>query len=391
MKKTEDLKKYYNRHNMIIFLSVFFACSGACIFTPKLLMPKPRVDLLIPEIIMENSSFNDNNVITLEGNDLNNVVGVYINGIWESGCAIVSEEEDCVQIILPSEYYREDQVLEIQVQTKINSDLFAMSNKKKFTVLSNSDIKKPKVKVIEPNSLYFNKSIIQKITLSGENFNNNSVVTINNFTMQTFYDDGTLTAFVPFSIWYKADELRLNVVQYYDGYATSIKSSPIYLQFNPYIIEANSFEEFKQQNHQFMLKYLGALRNDNYLVIFSVKDEASSAMTEEINSALRCLGMKEVILETGYQKSYIAVLDSLELIYEEIGTEVLVYDDEWNDLAIHVESANCNAGNFSIIQLDGIEYSANGTGLNIVIYDKKEGRVIDSVCFDTSGDLSLKK
>lgn len=47
-------------------------------------------------------------------------------------------------------------------------------------------------------------------------------------------------------------------------------------------------------------------------------------------------------------------------------------------------SAGYNAGPSSSIIIDGTEYSKNGRGMNFVIYDKVQMKVIDQVRFDTS-------
>lgn len=50
-------------------------------------------------------------------------------------------------------------------------------------------------------------------------------------------------------------------------------------------------------------------------------------------------------------------------------------------------SAGYDSGSTSSICLDGEEYSLDGRGLNLVVYDHYFQEVIDVVCFDTADVL----
>lgn len=383
------LKGFLNGRSIVFVLSTILICMGLFVSVPRLLMPRPIIYALTPDEVMANSDFNSDKSIILDGENFDHLVAVYINGVWEPECDVVSQTEDTLRIILPPEYYREENKLNIQVQTKINSDLFGMSNKLKFTVLPDDNIKEPVISALRPDALSLDQGIIQNIIFEGENFNKNSVVTINDSAVKTVYTNNTLTVSVPFWKYYKEDEISLRVTQYYDGYATSVKSFPLYLEVHPHLTETDNGEELLQQNQQLMAAYLKALKNDDYIVIFSVKDESSCAVTDEIVAGLSELGLKENLKEAGVRNSYIAVLNGLDLVYEAIGKDILSYDHDFNGLLLHVESANFDAGSFSVIQLQGTEYSVNERGLNIVVYSKSKGMVIDCVSFDTFGNLSL--
>lgn len=391
MKDNDMVKNFLKKRNMIVLFGISLLCASLYAVVPRIFLPKPVIYAVTPDAIMVNSNFNSNKSITLEGDKFNHLVAIYINGIWEPECNIISQMEDTIQIALPPQYYCEQNELDIQVQTKINSDLFGMSNKMKFTVLSDADIERPKITSVTPNILNLEQGIFQEITLEGENFNENSVVTIDDIAVETAYADHILTVSIPFWDYYKENEIGLNVVQYYDGYATSVKSPLLYLKVDPYITDTVDEEEALRQNQQLMTAYLRALKKDDYIVIFSVKDESSYAMTDEITAELRNLGLKENLKEAGAHNSYIAVLDGLSLIHEELGKDALNYDNTLNELSLHVESANYYAGSLSVIQIQGADYSVNGRGLNIVVYSKSAGRVIDCVSFDTFEGLSLIK
>lgn len=78
------------------------------------------------------------------------------------------------------------------------------------------------------------------------------------------------------------------------------------------------------------------------------------------------------------------------MLHEEISQDSLYYEGTLDGTTLQVISQNFNAGNFSSIRLNDTEYSLNQCGLNIVVYDKVNQQLVDSVTFDTYADLSLK-
>lgn len=134
-----------------------------------------------------------------------------------------------------------------------------------------------------------------------------------------------------------------------------------------------------EENLRFMLKYLEALENENYLVLFSVNDEAGSNFIDEIKERWKKLGFKQ---EIGYRKSFIGILNKSECVFEESSDEALVYDDFINGLHIQVKSLGFEAGCFSSIKINEVEYSKNTRGINIVVFDLRRNVVIDIITFD---------
>ena len=382
-----------NRYNKVIICSgIVLLCLALYILTPKVLMPKPIISKITPSEVMQNCFFNTDKSIMLTGENLSNIAGIYINGVWESGCNIISATDDSLLIRLPDSYYNTEGKLSIQVQTKINSDLFAKSNKQIFTVVSDDDIEIPEINAISPEILSFDGNLTQQLILQGENLTENSVITVNDKELNTFYDGTSLTASIPYSEWYLEHKLRVHVVQYFDGYPTSIISIPFYMETQSIYNSSSEDEESKVKiNHDFMLEYLSALRNEDYIVVFAAKDESSQVVTDEIVSKMNMLVLEKNLKTAGFRISYIAVLDGYSLIYEDIGTGALTYDNVELGATLHIESANFDAGNYSVIQIDGKDYSVNDCGLNIVVYDKKKGSVIDSVCFNTYSGLDFTK
>ena len=105
---------------------------------------------------------------------------------------------------------------------------------------------------------------------------------------------------------------------------------------------------------------------------------------------MKKLGLKSDLHKAGTYRSYIAIIDEHTVLHEEISQDSLYYGGTIDGTTLQVISQNFNAGNFSSIRLNDAEYSLNQCGLNIVVYDKANQQLVDSVTFDTYADLSLK-
>lgn len=343
---------------------------------PHVFMEKPYIQSVVPSEVMESTSFNADNSLTLTGDSLDYILGVYVDGVWESACTILSQEDNSIKIRLPYNYYSTAGSYSIQLQSRVNSDLTAMSNKVRFRVLSTDTIEEPEIAGTDTTTLKYTHELVTRITVTGENFDENSMVYVDNQPVTTEYEDGKLTAYLPFDIWAAKEYIMLSVVQYFDGYVTPVQSEDYWVEVEP------AFDaEAENINETLLLQYLQCLCQTDYLVVFSVRDEASVSVTQSIVDMMQKLGLKENL--TGkLRQSYIAVWDAGNILYEQIGEEALCYDAEDGEDRIHVESAGYLAGNYSVIEIDGKDYSVNSRGLNIVVYDKEKKSVVDSVCFD---------
>ena len=120
----------------------------------------------------------------------------------------------------------------------------------------------------------------------------------------------------------------------------------------------------------------------------AINDDASFSMTKELQDVLNGLGLQESLLGS-YRHSYIAVLDSGKVVYEKIDNQRLEYAVELDGMSIEVMSAGGDVGSYANIFINGIDYSQNKRGLNIVVYDKFMKKVLDSVCFDLYADYEI--
>lgn len=130
-----------------------------------------------------------------------------------------------------------------------------------------------------------------------------------------------------------------------------------------------------------VLDYLRTcMRNEDYEVFLSVKDDAAGALDDASRVVFADMGLDELAkLQRG--DSYLAVIEGGNI--EEIrdhGSEMITADG----LVYKVVSGGYDSENISSIVIAGEEYSNNSRGLNIVVYDVIADRVVSSVTFDTS-------
>lgn len=137
--------------------------------------------------------------------------------------------------------------------------------------------------------------------------------------------------------------------------------------------------------------YLNNIKN-NQIVILSVMDEGASALDPEFYKAINKLGLK-ADLKGKVRWSYIGITGKVDGItpFEVLKNEKISINYKTGDklgefqlpFDLFVESAGYSSGNTSSIIINGKEYSKKQRGINIVVYDIEQGKVIDSINFDT--------
>ena len=136
--------------------------------------------------------------------------------------------------------------------------------------------------------------------------------------------------------------------------------------------------------------YFSNIQNlQDYIVVISVKDEAST--NSKYFRAKSLLGLK---FNVGYRSSYIAIVDkSNNFVYEDSSQEKINYNYAINDTFINIQSAGFNCGSYSKIIIDGVDYSPNKRGLNIVLIRKKDFVVVEKIRCDflAGKDLFIEK
>ncbi len=138
--------------------------------------------------------------------------------------------------------------------------------------------------------------------------------------------------------------------------------------------------------------------DSGYTAIISAKDEAVSGLSDELREQLKKLGFQsDLTLENAFRHSLIGVWQDGCLVHESLSKgnknpqkDVLEYRGVLPDgIKYYVKSAGWDVGDTGSIIIDGVETSRNSRGLNIVIYDSRAGRVVDSVAFDTFSDAGI--
>ena len=129
-------------------------------------------------------------------------------------------------------------------------------------------------------------------------------------------------------------------------------------------------------------EYLRSLMGRDVTVFIAVADEATSSLTATLFDDFRELGL-QTDLRGRYRNSYYAVI-APDGVAEEITPQGTVsHEGMVGNTPYTIVSAGFQVGNYSSIVIGGVEYSKNGRGFNIVVYDNGSGQVIDSVVFDT--------
>lgn len=136
---------------------------------------------------------------------------------------------------------------------------------------------------------------------------------------------------------------------------------------------------------------------EDHTIFIAIADEGTNALTDENMELLRALGV-ETELIGAYRNSYYAVITPDGVTEEISDTTMLSCKGELADgksykvastsyTARIVNSVYSLESTCSVI-IDGREYGAGGRGLNFVVYDNVQHRVVDSSVYDTYGGIA---
>lgn len=135
--------------------------------------------------------------------------------------------------------------------------------------------------------------------------------------------------------------------------------------------------------------YLARLKAPDYTILLAVQDDGFSAINVNDIQTLNALGVKTEISEKLYRHSYYAVLSPGRDSLEEASEQELSHAGNLPDgTAYQVISRGMLTGEpLASIRIDGQEWSMNRRGMNFVVYDNVQHKVVDTVCFDTNSGL----
>jgi hypothetical protein len=148
-----------------------------------------------------------------------------------------------------------------------------------------------------------------------------------------------------------------------------------------------------------MAAYLAAVSEGenakDYSVYISIRDEATNSLTDELKEAFAKCGFI-TDFSGKYRHSFIGVINGGKVAHEQLASsakEALAFNGINKDgSAYSIESAGNECGNKSVTTIDnGGNLSRNARGFNIVVYDNKLRRVIDSVTWDTHAEDPANK
>ncbi|MCR5575474.1 MAG: LTA synthase family protein [Oscillospiraceae bacterium] len=134
-------------------------------------------------------------------------------------------------------------------------------------------------------------------------------------------------------------------------------------------------------------RYLSRVGEGDYLVFIAACNDASKSLYNNTAALLHQLGAN-LDLQGHSHASYILIADTSaagnEPIYEELSKDSIQIAGEADGVSYDVRSVGADSGCAASIKINGVEWAVNSQGLNIVVFDRTQGRVIDSVCFNTN-------
>lgn len=122
---------------------------------------------------------------------------------------------------------------------------------------------------------------------------------------------------------------------------------------------------------------------ERIICLVSARDDMISGLSDDEIKKLRRLGLNAPFDNTMYRYSYLAVIDGGDVKQEALSNQQLQYNISIDHDAFHIISSGYLSGNKSIIMINNEDFSLNNRGVNIVVFDKESGLVIDRSSCDT--------
>ena len=132
-----------------------------------------------------------------------------------------------------------------------------------------------------------------------------------------------------------------------------------------------------------LTEFINEYKDKNYAFFFVVKGDSTIGFSTEMRDSLLSLNIQKTPLSLKSGDSYIAYSYKDES-YVEADRDSLVNTFNINDHIVSLTSCGYYHGNYASVLVDGIECADQGNGLNIVVYDLEEDKVIDSVSYNTN-------
>ena len=148
------------------------------------------------------------------------------------------------------------------------------------------------------------------------------------------------------------------------------------------MVEKDILLDSLQEEKTYLLNYLREIKNEDYLILMCIQDEATIMVDDEIATVLCNLGVS-ADYRHAYRQSYLGIMNNGNAIYEAFSEDLseYTYIDEQN--IFELRSAGNGIEQQASIIVDGVEQiSVYERGLHIVVFNKKLGIVEDRIVFD---------
>lgn len=144
------------------------------------------------------------------------------------------------------------------------------------------------------------------------------------------------------------------------------------------------FEFFSTGNEK-AIRWLENLNEnkEGKIILIAVRDDISYGYNEEYQKQMTGLGI-QTDLYNNCKNSFLIVIDDGKVVYEKKDDKILIYKDviydaQGNSHKLEMRSAGMAQGDNCYIKIDDVNYEVNGQGFNIVVYDKMQNCVTESV------------
>lgn len=167
-----------------------------------------------------------------------------------------------------------------------------------------------------------------------------------------------------------------NYVVTKENYKEEIQNMKQFIQNFDYDIYWGSKAILKRETNAVV--YLELLNNENYITV--IEGNIKNAILKDTNvmQKLQQLGIQYKFQEKN--RYYTAIINGKE-VYEKVDENEFIDTNTIENHQIEVTTIG-NENEYSHIKIDKIEYSKQKDDINIVVYDKKLNRVIDSIHFN---------
>ncbi|MCI9016710.1 MAG: hypothetical protein HFJ53_06075 [Clostridia bacterium] len=132
----------------------------------------------------------------------------------------------------------------------------------------------------------------------------------------------------------------------------------------------------KRENNSFI--YLELLKNSNYITIIEANKTKNILNDENVAKQFKYLGLTYEFNEN--DKYYTAIINGKE-VYEKIDNHPFSTTNIIEGKKIEIQTSKLK-DDYSHIEIDEVDYSKQKNDINIVVYDKTQNRVVDSINFD---------